>query len=68
MALRQAGASYPQIARELGYSDAKGAQRAVEAGLQTAGREIAAELLPLELDRLDRLQLALWGKAMDGGR
>jgi hypothetical protein len=66
MTLRQAGLTYAAIAAELGYYDAKGAERAVAAGLQAAGREIAIDLLPLELDRLDRMQAGLWGEAIAG--
>jgi hypothetical protein len=66
MTLRQAGLTYQQIADELRYSDARSAERAVIAGLQTAGREIANNLLPLELDRLDAMQRAIWGDALAG--
>jgi hypothetical protein len=66
MQLRIAGASFAAIATELGYADRKGAERAVIAGLRAYFREPANDLLPLELDRLDRLQLAIWQQAMDG--
>jgi hypothetical protein len=66
MQLRIAGASYAAIARELGYAHPKGAERAIIAGLRAFFREPATELLPLELERLDRLQVALWPDAIAG--
>jgi hypothetical protein len=66
MELRKAGATYAAIAGELGYSDARSAERAVIAGLRAAGREASEDLLPMELDRLDRLQAGLWADAING--
>jgi hypothetical protein len=66
MELRKAGATYAAIANELGYSDARSAERAVIAGLRAAGREASEDLLPLELDRLDRLQAGVWADAIGG--
>jgi hypothetical protein len=66
MQLRIAGASFAAIARELGYAHPKGAERAIISGLRAFFREPASELLPLELERLDRMQLALWPEAIAG--
>ena len=59
------GASYGAIAPKVGYSHRGTAYRAVHKGLTeriTAGVD---ELRRLELDRLDALQAAIWGKALD---
>jgi hypothetical protein len=64
--LRKAGASYPQIAAELGYAHARAAQKAVETGLHAYLREPAEELLRLELDRLDRMQVGIYSQAVSG--
>lgn len=65
--LRRAGATYDDCARATGYATAQGAylayQRAIKRTLQEAGTEEARQT---ELDRLDRLQRAIWSKAMAG--
>lgn len=65
--MRRAGATYDDIARATGYKDASGARaayiRAMQRTLVEAGTD---EMRELELDRLDRLQRAVWGKAMQG--
>jgi hypothetical protein len=66
MQLRIAGASFGAIANELGYADRKGAERAIISGLRAYFREPAQDLLPLELERLDRMQMALWPEALAG--
>ena len=64
--LRKAGASYPQIARELGYAQASSAQKAVETALRESYREPAEQLLQLELERLDRMQVGIYSQAING--
>jgi len=65
--LRRAGATYDDIAQAVGYADASGARnayiRAMKRTLVEAGTE---EIRELELDRLDRMQRAIWAKAMKG--
>lgn len=65
--LRRAGATYQDIADHLGYATAQGAylayQRALKRTLTDAGSE---EVREMELDRLDRLQRAVWAKAVAG--
>jgi len=65
--LRRGGATYDAIARQLGYAHPSGAaaayQRALKRTLMEAGSE---EVRAAELDRLDRLQLAHWSKAIAG--
>jgi hypothetical protein len=66
MELRKAGATYEVIAAELGYADPKSAKKAVEAGLEHTARDVADDLRPLELARLDRMQMGLWEGAING--
>jgi hypothetical protein len=65
--LRRAGATFDDIARTLNYANPSGAwqayNRALQRTLVTAGAE---EARTEELDRLDRLQRAVWGNAMQG--
>jgi hypothetical protein len=65
--LRRAGATFDNCAKAAGYATPQGAylayQRAMKRTLQEAGTEEARQT---ELDRLDRLQLAIWSKAMAG--
>lgn len=64
--LRKAGASFRQIAEQLGYSSAGGAYKAVMTALRKTLREPADEMRGLELDRLDMLTFALWSEAQQG--
>src|SRR4030095_4029267 len=64
--LRQAGATFTQIAATLGYSDRSGARNAVMAALVEHVHEPNNEMRALELHRLDALQLAHWQKALAG--
>jgi hypothetical protein len=63
--LRQAGAGYDEIARLLHCSRTT-ARHHVTRALKDARRDPAEQLLRLELDRLDRLQLSVWQKALAG--
>lgn len=66
--LRKAGLSYRQIGEALGISHVA-AGKAIKRALQKCfeqTREETAELRNLELERLDELNLAFWGKAMAG--
>jgi hypothetical protein len=64
--LRQAGCTYDVIARRLGYRNRSGAWHAVRAGLTATLAEPADALRTLELERLDALHAAAWGKASQG--
>ncbi len=64
--LRRAGCTYDVIARRLGYSNRSGAWHAVRAGLTATLQEPADALRAMELERLDRLQVAIWDKATSG--
>jgi hypothetical protein len=63
--LRLTGATYEEIGRQLGCS-APAALYHVERAVRDARRDPAERLRALELGRLDRLQLAVWQKALDG--
>jgi transposase-like protein len=64
--LALAGHSYDDIARQIGYSNRGTAWKVVQKALQA--REVTAvdEYRHTELARLDRLQEACWGAAVEG--
>ena len=64
--LRLGGAPYHSIASALGYATAYGAQLAIEAALKKTLQEPAEDVRKIELERLDALLLAVWGKARKG--
>ena len=64
--LRRAGATYEMIADQLDYKSVSGAAKAVSSALKLMLREPADEVRHLELDRLDRLLLAVWSRAIGG--
>ena len=67
--LRKAGATYDQIADQLDYSSRASAYKAVAKALQAIEEQVAEdaiELCRLEVERLDRLLVALWPKASAG--
>ena len=64
--LRRAGLTWQRIAEETGYADHTGAYAAYKRAIKRTQQQPADELRETELDRVDRLQLALWPKAMKG--
>lgn len=65
--LRIRGASFDDIAEQVGLAGGKGsACRVVQEALAEIGREEAEELRALELYRLDELHRAVWSKALRG--
>ncbi len=60
MALKLAGASYAQIAQQLGYHDASGARKAVQRGMKTALQETGSELRKIHYGRLEHMLMLLW--------
>jgi hypothetical protein len=64
--LRKAGATYQQIADQLGYACAKGAHKAVQSALKATLREPADEVRELEIARLDAALLAIWRRVQGG--
>lgn len=66
MNLRMMGASYQGIADQLGYADASGAYRAVQAGSKAALIDTAMDLRNMTLLQLQQLFLVHWPKAIKG--
>jgi hypothetical protein len=66
LSLRKAGASYDQIARQLGYADASGAYLAVQKALLATIQEPADELRQMEIERLDMICLAIVAEVKKG--
>jgi hypothetical protein len=64
--LRRAGAGFEVIAQQVGYRSTGGAYKAVQAGLKKLVREPGEGVRKLELERLDRLLLAVWFRAVNG--
>lgn len=64
--LRRAGWSFEDIATEVGYANKGSAHRAVKQGIADITRESAAELVELELSRLDDLLAGLYEQARNG--
>lgn len=64
--LRKAGLSYRAIADQLGYSSVSGCYKAIRAALHAVIAEPAAEVLALELQRLDDMLAGLWVEARRG--
>lgn len=64
--LRRAGLTWQRIAEEVGYADHTGAYAAYKRALKRTLQQPADELRQQEVDRVDRLQLALWPNAMRG--
>ena len=64
--LRRAGLTWQRIAVQVGYADHSGAYLAYKRALKRVIQQPAEELRQAEIDRLDRLQLAAWPKAMQG--
>lgn len=64
--LRIGGASFPQIAAQLGYNSTQSAFDAVKRTLQQTLREPADELRSVDSERLDALWHQAFSKALDG--
>lgn len=64
--LRKAGATYEQIAAELGIRSKRAAWGIVQTALAEITREPAQAVLDLELSRLDAMLLGLWPTARKG--
>lgn len=63
--LRRAGASYTAIGEQLGL-DRSNAYKIVKRAIGRVHQEPATEIRQLEADRLDRLQLSQWQRALGG--
>jgi hypothetical protein len=60
------GLSYDEIAREVGFTHRGSAHRAVTRALAEREHDAVDSLRRVELDRLDRLQTAVWSQAIEG--
>jgi len=63
--LRMAGATYAQIADQLGYRSASGAYAAVKVALEGIPQPEAELYKRLNIERLNRLLLAIWERSTD---
>ena len=66
MALKLAGASYAQIADNLGYADSSGAYKAVSRGMKNSLQESAADLRKIHYGRLEHMLLLGWPAVNQG--
>lgn len=66
LVLRKAGATYEQISQQLGLSGKSGARTLVHDAIRDLTREHAAEVVVLELSRLDQMLFGCWSKAVAG--
>lgn len=64
--LRRVGLTWTRIAEEVGYADHTGAYAAYKRAIKRTMQQPADELRAQELDRVDRLQVAVWPAAMKG--
>ena len=64
--LRLAGATFDEIAKQLGFAFKSGAQKAYRAALHNPGRESRVEARQLTRLRYERLLLTWWPKAIAG--
>ncbi len=66
MALKLAGASYAQIAENLGYADASGAHKAVAVGMKNSLQESAGDLRKIHYGRLEHMLMLVWPAVNQG--
>jgi hypothetical protein len=64
--MRKAGATYAEIATQLGFADRSAARKSVHSAIDDVTREPAREVITLELERLDTLLLGVWTRARNG--
>jgi hypothetical protein len=64
--LRKAGVTFEKIAEQCGYNSLQTAYKAITKAIRDIPREVAADVRSLELERLDRLTLAVWSSAAKG--
>lgn len=64
--MRIAGHTFEAIAIELGYSHARGAKKAVDAGLRKTLQEPADQLRDLEVARMDVMLNSIWPRVLKG--
>jgi hypothetical protein len=67
LTFRIAGASYDQIALQMGYRNRSGAWKAVQEALRKTIQEPADKVREMELARLDRMLVGIWQPAITPG-
>lgn len=66
LALRIQGVAYSAIAEQCGYKNGQRAHEAVKRAIVALPKDKAIEARTVELERLDRLMLTAWEKAISG--
>lgn len=64
--LRKGGATYPQIAKAVGYADASGARKAVKKAMSEVTQEASQELKTLQIERYNHMLLTVWNRVQQG--
>ncbi len=64
--LRRAGVTYDVIAAQVGWADAATANKAVRRAIARSMQDDVEAVREIELDRLDRLERAVWTNALQG--
>lgn len=64
--LRRGGLTWHQIAQTMGYAGHSGAYAAYKRAMQRTLQEPADDIRRMESERLDRLQVAHWSRAIQG--
>jgi hypothetical protein len=64
--LHKAGFTLERIAEQLGYADVSGPWRAIDRYYERIKARADAHKRAVELERLDRLQVAVWNRALKG--
>lgn len=64
--LRKAGATWQQIADQLGYSSAKSAYNSVRTAISNITVEPTTELIAIQYERLNHMLLTLWPQVQQG--
>lgn len=64
--LRRAGVTWEKIAREVGFKNASGAYKMYQRAAERMVRPHLEEYRDMQLDRLERMHMAVWPRAKDG--
>jgi transcriptional regulator len=64
--LRRAGVTWEKIAKEVGFKNASGAYKMYQRAAERMVRPHLEEYRDMQLDRLERMHMAVWPRAKDG--
>jgi hypothetical protein len=64
--LRRAGVTWEKIAQEVGFRNASGAYKMYQRAAERMVRPHLEEYRDMQLDRLERMHMAVWPRAKDG--